>query len=121
MPWKNGLGHTEEIEAIQGSYRISAAHINGPCTFSEYFGQKRLLTIWKGSSLLMNTQELKKGQIFAFSGNDKIDCDIKNGNVIDLGIIFDSNKVDVDMKLIKYAKSQSVNLPTHMHYRKISG
>ncbi len=98
MPWKNGLGISEEIAKDPELWRLSCAVIQGPTAFSSYPGKRRFLSVWKGESIKLNDFELKNGEVHAFDGDEPIFCSPGKGHVIDIGLIFDPKRVEANMK-----------------------
>jgi uncharacterized protein len=98
MPWKNGGGVTQEIcrypkqEAFH--WRVSMATVNQDGDFSFFEGYQRIISILKGEGIyLLQEQEEKKliqqQDVFTFSGDQSIHCQLVNGTVIDFNLIFD--------------------------------
>ena len=116
MRWKNGLGTTEQIESQPGIFRISAAHISNSSSFSDYPGQKRWLAIWKGQGLMLNQYHLTPDQAYHFSGEDKIICQNLSPEVIDVGVIYDPNKVEVAMSVLTLGPGQKIDTVTGLQF-----
>lgn len=99
MPWKNGLGVTEEVIAFPpGSdlatfgWRLSIAHVGADGPFSVFAGIDRTIALLDGTGLLLDlpsqTVELDPGgEPFAFSGDLEISSRNKAGPTIDLNIM----------------------------------
>ena len=99
MPWKNGLGVTEEVIAFPpGSdiasfgWRLSIAHVGADGPFSVFLGLDRTIALLDGNGLILDlpdrTVELDpKGEPFAFSGDLEISSRNKDGATIDLNIM----------------------------------
>lgn len=113
MPWKNGQGTTFEILISPESatlldlnfdYRLSMAEIKGENRFSQFNGFNRLLTVVKGTGITFNDDEIKQFQIKFFSGNLSVISKpiLENESVLDLGLIFNPNKIKASMELIKF-------------------
>lgn len=108
MPWKNGLGTTAQIAvAPDNQWRISAATVKKPNPFSEFKGCQRLLTIWRGSGLLLNDYELLPGSVYKFSGETPIFCKNLSPEVIDLGVIYQPEKVTATMDVLSLTESKT--------------
>lgn len=117
MPWKNGLGTTAQIAvAPDGQWRISAATVNNPNPFSEFKGYQRLLTIWRGSGLLLNEYKLLPGDVYKFSGEVPIFCKNLSPEVIDLGVIYHPEKVTATMEIISMAESKTLTLAKGLNF-----
>jgi len=118
-PWKNGLGLTEQIDlAPDGdSWRLSAATVQQePSTFSEFKGQQRLLSIWRGVGLWLNEFFLSPDQVHAFSGEEPILCRAESGPVIDLGLIYDPKRVKATMQFGKFQADFRLQLLPGVHF-----
>jgi uncharacterized protein len=99
MPWKNGLGVTEEVIAFPpGSdlasfgWRLSIAHVGADGPFSVFAGIDRTIALLDGDGLILDlpdqTIELgRRGEPFAFSGDLEISSRNKGGPTIDLNIM----------------------------------
>jgi uncharacterized protein len=116
MPWKNGLGSTAEIAIYPpGSqvsdshflWRFSAATVSADGPFSQFPGYDRLLTVVDGKGLRLNERTLKSGEVDRFSGEEKIDCLLIEGTVLDLGLIFRRGKIQAQMRTLKPSKFES--------------
>ena len=120
MPWKNNLGTTLEIDRIDTPadflWRLSAAKISAPCSFSEFVGHDRLLTIWQGEGLLLNDFKLKPNQIFKFNGKEKIHCSPLDGDVIDVGLIYSPLKIRAQMHCLNLNDCASLQFSSDLNF-----
>jgi environmental stress-induced protein Ves len=117
MPWKNGLGTTAQIAvAPDNQWRISAATVKKPNPFSEFKGCQRLLTIWRGSGLLLNDYELLPGIVYKFSGEAPIFCKNLSPEVIDLGVIYHPEKVTATMEVLSMTESKNLILTKGLNF-----
>ncbi len=118
MPWKNGQGVTEEIALAppevdlaskQLLWRLSRAPILATGSFSSFPGLERLLTLVEGKTLGFNRNGkrmiLKPGDIYQFSGDEKVEVDLPAGPVKDLGLLFRKEKVQAEMELLEFAEN----------------
>lgn len=99
MPWKNGLGVTEEVIAFPPDsdlssfgWRISIAHVCADGPFSAFLGIDRTIALLDGDGLMLDlpdqTIELNpKGEPLAFAGDLAISSRNKAGPTIDLNIM----------------------------------
>ena len=99
MPWKNGLGVTEEVMAhppgsdiASFGWRLSIAHVGADGPFSLFAGIDRTIALLDGGGLCLDlpdrTVELSpEGEPFAFSGDLVISSRNKAGPTIDLNIM----------------------------------
>lgn len=106
MPWKNGLGSTAQIGIFpEGAsfpgedflWRVSSATITSAAPFSRFDGCHRILVVWRGAGLKLNEQELKPHIPYFFAGETPIDCELLDGEVVDLGVIYRRQQVEADM------------------------
>ncbi len=121
-PWKNGKGVTSQI-AISPSHsrfpidpfrwRISMASIDADSEFSTFPGYQRVLVVWKGAGLYLNDQELKPLQVFHFDGKDGLYARLKAGLVQDLGVIYRSEEVQVELAIHPIRSGQSIRFPVN--------
>lgn len=103
MPWKNGLGMTAQIDKDSNElWRLSQATINQNSQFSEFKNYKRILTILRGDGLKLNDKMLYPNEIFEFSGDLKIECELLGSEVLDLGLIYVENKINAKMNIINF-------------------
>lgn len=107
--WKNGGGTTRQIEIWPTgstlaennfSYRLSSATVETSGPFSRFPGMQRHLIIWKGQGIKLNqTNVLLPYSPYSFSGEDTINCELINGGVLDVGLIFDPRKVSAELEV----------------------
>lgn len=109
MPWKNGRGTTSQIALDSDEsvfpdhflWRVSSAKVTSNDPFSNFDGCRRALVVVEGKGLFLNDVELKPMVPYFFSGNEPIDCKLIDGPVVDLGVIFNTQKVKVDMDVLR--------------------
>lgn len=87
MPWKNGLGLTDQI-ALSDQWRLSSAQVDSSNPFSEFPGCDRLLTVFRGDGLALNGRPLHSGEVVAFPGEGPVQCELLGGPVKDLGLVY---------------------------------
>lgn len=99
MPWKNGLGLTEEIAIFpQGStvdgffWRVSMAHVTRDSAFSCFPGITRHMALFEGAMQLQfpdrpSVRLTPDGPIETFSGTDPVTSHVVSGPVRDLNIM----------------------------------
>lgn len=119
MPWKNGLGVTEEIAIdpptaqLQNAdflWRLSCAKITAPNSFSNFKNYDRLLAVWEGAGLELNQKKLAPLEILQFRGEEEILCVPLSDEVFDLGLIFRRQEIKAQMNLITCAAGDSKKL-----------
>jgi len=101
MPWKNGGGRTAEIDRVPQTerylWRVSSATVSVDGEFSLFPGFERLLVVIRGPGLWLNETKLEPLKPFRFPGEQPINCRLIGGEVRDLGLIFDREKVRAEM------------------------
>lgn len=93
--WKNGGGTTTELLRLPDGnsedflLRLSVAHVasNGP--FSHFAGIDRHLIIIRGQGCILNGSRVLKtdSELYSFSGEEKIDCELIDGPFYDFNIM----------------------------------
>lgn len=101
VPWRNGLGETEEI-AVQTSavpgcafdWRISMAPVVAPGAFSVFPDIDRILTVIEGAGLRLTWPEddgealhCLPGQPAAFAGDRACQAELLSGPIVDLNVM----------------------------------
>jgi uncharacterized protein len=119
MPWKNGLGQTAQIAIEPASarfpqdpflWRISSATVTANNEFSLFPGYDRILSIWQGEGLILNGQLLTPNSARHFPGEDEVFCEIVGSTVVDIGVIFDREKIEADLTEIVLKRPQVLSL-----------
>jgi uncharacterized protein len=119
MPWKNGVGETEEIavsplgasiDSANLIWRLSSATISANAPFSAFPGYNRLLSLVQGKGLLLQSGEkstlLMPGDIYSFSGEEEIKASLTQGMVRDLGLIYQRGKIKkAEMRVLDFKKA----------------
>jgi environmental stress-induced protein Ves len=123
MPWKNGLGITEEVIAhppgsdiASFGWRLSIAHVGADGPFSVFAGIDRTIALLDGDGLLLDlpgrTIELEAhGEPFAFSGDLEISSRNKGGATIDLNIMTRRGRFKHRMRRLDGAKQIEIHTP----------
>lgn len=101
MPWKNGGGITHEIaKIVEGDriiWRLSMAEVASDGPFSAFPGLTRILTVIRGTGLVLRTPEgvltAEPMHPLRFSGDLPVTCDRIAGDVTDLNVIFDPTRI----------------------------
>jgi environmental stress-induced protein Ves len=99
MPWKNGGGSTEEVARDAGDgldafgWRLSIADIEGSGGFSRFAGHQRIITVLQGAGMTLTidgarSEVLLPGDPFAFSGDSEVICELVEGAIRDLNLIY---------------------------------
>ncbi|OYZ18622.1 MAG: hypothetical protein B7Y39_13290 [Bdellovibrio sp. 28-41-41] len=127
MPWKNGLGSTQEIDIVPShtdftkgefQWRLSSAVIKTANTFSPFPGYDRLLVVLSGQGLKLNGSVLLPLVVHAFSGEEKIECTLVDGDVVDMGIIYKRDQYRCDMEIISVNQNTKLFFCDGVHYIK---
>lgn len=131
MPWKNGLGITQEIDIFPSHsdftkgdfhWRVSSAVIKTANTFSQFPGYDRLLTVLSGAGLRLNGSLLGPLEIQEFPGEEKIECTLIDGLVADMGIIYKRDMYRCDMQIVSISQNTKFFFGEGVHYIKgVSG
>jgi len=123
MPWKNGLGITEEVIAFpSGSgladfgWRLSIAHVGADGPFSLFAGIDRTIALLDGEGLLLDlpgqTVELAPGgEPLPFSGDLEISSRNTAGPTIDLNVMTRRGQFEHRMSRIQGAASIEIANP----------
>jgi environmental stress-induced protein Ves len=114
MPWKNGLGFTDEIAIGPEdakfpidpfNWRLSTATVSDPGPFSVFQHCDRWLTVVEGNGLTLNDQTtVRYGECARISGETPTHCEPIDGSVIDFGLIFDRRACDAEMNFVTTEK-----------------
>ncbi|MGZ3805450.1 MAG: HutD/Ves family protein [Pseudobdellovibrionaceae bacterium] len=126
MPWKNGLGMTEQIQIFPEAclfsegqdflWRISSAKIQGASPFSQFPGCDRWLMVLTGQGLLLEGAALYPEEPIHFSGESPLHCSLLGGEVTDLGIIYRRDKISAVMCREEFLDTCSLDLPEGIHF-----
>lgn len=100
MPWKNGMGTTQEIYK-EDYFRISKASIDKDSDFSIFPEKKRILIALEGSGICINNKNYFEDDIFMFSGDDPTFAKLINGPIKDFNIIWDPKFISTSIDIIK--------------------
>lgn len=127
MPWKNGLGVTQEIDITPANaelskgdfhWRLSSAFVKTTNTFSQFIGYDRILIVLSGEGIKLNDTILTPLMIHSFSGEEKIECSLLGGEVIDLGIIYNRDLYRCNMKIMSICEGTKLHFENGIHYLK---
>lgn len=118
MKWKNGGGETFEIALsppdssllhMNFDWRLSSATVASDGPFSLFPGYERLLVVWQGSGLKLNGEILEPLKVFKFSGDDKMEAELVQGSVRDLGLIYNSQVLEARMQIHHWRNQVKIN------------
>jgi uncharacterized protein len=98
MPWRNGLGVTTEVARRPESsesfdWRVSVATVASDGPFSSFPGYDRVIVAIRGNGMTLchpepgTTVTLDLLQPYAFAGDWKTTCALRNGPILDFGVI----------------------------------
>lgn len=124
--WKNGKGKTLQIAIFPPDaevnknnflWRISSATISSPGPFSHFPGYKRQIIIWKGEGLKLNNVPLLPYSPITFSGETDVECVLLGtADVIDLGVIYQKDKITAQISVRKYSSDSTITLRPSLHF-----
>jgi environmental stress-induced protein Ves len=124
--WKNGNGTTSQIAIFPIDatlaecnfvWRISSATISKSSAFSKFPRFERQLIIWKGAGVKLNESILNPDSPFIFSGEENIYCEmLKEEIVVDLGIIYNKEKIKVFTNIMKLSETTFLKLSVGTHF-----
>lgn len=125
MPWKNKRGTTAQIlispadatvDKMNFTYRLSTAPVIEDGLFSKFPGYQRLLIPVRGKGFSLNGALYEQHEIAAFSGDDDTHCELVKGEVVDLGLIYDSKKVKALAKVMRLKDLFSFSTELNVKY-----
>lgn len=125
MPWKNGNENTLQIciypessrfEDNQFLYRFSSAPIPKSCEFSSFPGMMRLLVAIKGAGFRLNSRVYEKFEVAHFSGDERTTCELLKDEVQDFGIIYNSEKVKLQPRVLQLKSDLSFSIDPLSQY-----
>lgn len=120
-PWKNGLGTTRQIviwpldsNLSNFEWRVSAASIIFPGTFSHYPGVSRSLSVLSGKSAELKLGSEQKtlayqGPVVTFDGGDHAEVISADGPVLDYNVMSRDNAVSHELSCITLKKGEVYN------------
>ena len=118
MPWKNKKGMTSQIliepstgslEKMDFEYRLSSAPIKENTVFSKFPGFSRILIPTQGVGFSLNGTIYEVNEPAHFSGSDETECELLEGEVIDLGLVFNPKIYKAHVKILKFKKGLTLN------------
>lgn len=125
MPWKNGLGLTEEIDRYpqQEKYlwRLSKATIKADGDFSLFPGYDRWICVVQGEDIFLNETNILPLNPFFFSGDLPTACKLTRGPVEDVGLIYDRSCMKAAMQVVSRKINFSDEFDCHYLYDLDSG
>lgn len=110
MPWKNKKGITSQIaispanstlEKLDFDFRLSSAPVVEDGVFSKFPGYQRLLLPIRGKGFSLNGALYEQHEVAAFSGDDETHCELVNGDIVDLGLIYNDKKIKASAKVLR--------------------
>lgn len=110
MPWKNGLGVTQEIyKEVDFSnemiFRISKAFISTDSAFSIFNNYQRIISILNGNGVYLNDLKLnKQDSPYYFSGDTEIYSKLIEGPVEDFNVIWRPELFQINLEILKFEK-----------------
>ncbi len=125
MPWKNKKGITSQIciqpqeaqlENLSFDFRLSSAPIKENAGFSLFKGMNRILIPIKGKGFYLNGALYELHEVAHFSGDEETQCDLVNGEVVDLGLIFNPQKYSAHVKIMSFKNNFFMNADLNSLY-----
>lgn len=124
IPWKNGLGFTYEIarspidQAIDFDWRISMADVETDSEFSFFVGKQRIISVLTGMGMLLRLKQhhcLEQKEVnvkcrtqFAFDGEQPVSCELLNGPIRDLNLIYVKDQVRPRVQWLTDCEPQAI-------------
>ncbi|WP_349918688.1 HutD family protein [Aeromonas veronii] len=125
MPWKNKQGTTAQIliapkgsslEKLDFDYRLSSAPIKGPGPFSKFPGYQRILLPISGAGFVLNGHPYATHEAAHFSGDDETHCELLKKEVMDLGLIYDPERISANLRVLNLPFTLSLTLEADKTY-----
>lgn len=120
MPWKNGRGISEQMAIYPHQaqfpeddflWRLSSATLNSDDSFSIFPGYDRILMVWQGAGFKLNGENILPGQVCRFSGDTPMTCELIQGSVVDLGLIYQREKISAQIQILSNETGSNLPLP----------
>ncbi len=118
MPWKNKKGITSQIcivpqeadlDKLNFDFRLSSAPIKENALFSLFPGMNRILIPIKGKGFVLNGAIYELHEAAHFKGDEDTLCELVNGEVLDLGLIFNPQKYSAHVKVMSFKNNFFLN------------
>lgn len=125
MAWKNKRGFTSQIylsppdstlEKLDFNIRLSSAPILENTMFSKFPNFNRILIPIKGKGFYLNGALFELHEVAYFKGDEETQCDLLDGEVVDLGLIYNPQSCSADAKILSFKNSFSLNTETRSIY-----
>lgn len=125
MSWKNGKGITTQVLIFPESatleendflFRLSSAAVNENGDFSLFTGKNRILVPIKGAGFQLNEHIYEKFEIAHFSGDEKVNCVLLQGPVLDVGMIYDPDAIKAHPRILNLKTDLSFSLDPSWDY-----
>jgi hypothetical protein len=125
MPWKNKQGVTAQIcivpektslEDLNFDFRLSSAPIKEKATFSKFPNFNRILMAIKGKGFYLNGALFELHEVAQFKGADEMLCELVDGEVLDLGLIYNPEKFSAHVKLFVFKNNFLLNAEAQSTY-----
>lgn len=120
MPWKNKQGYTLQLASSHSSlenfdWRISIAYVNQNSVFSKFENKYRLISLLEGKGFILDNQltqdkvNLKKNEIYHFSGDAFIASELIDSPIRDFNLIYNPTLFNAAMNYHSKDLNISVN------------
>lgn len=118
--WKNGGGTTTELarngDAPRWLWRLSVADVEHSGPFSDFTGYRRLIVLLDGRGMALSFDAAapvvldERYRPFAFDGGSRTHCDLLEGPLRDMNLIFDAMRVDASLDVCTLATGASLRV-----------
>lgn len=125
MPWKNKKGTTSQIviepqksslQEMNFNFRLSSAPINEDAAFSKFPGYNRILIPIRGRGFNLNGTDYELHEVAYFSGSEETYCELVDGEVTDLGLIYNPDVYKANVKILKFKNNFTLNKEANSVY-----
>lgn len=115
VPWKNGLGTTQEIAALRSNedlrsggftWRLSVATVAASAPFSSFPGVDRIILLQEGDGMMLDSgahgrhRLERKLEPYAFSGDWSTDCKLLGGPCRDFNVMVSRERARAALKVV---------------------
>ena len=125
MPWKNKKGSTSQIflspegaslDKLDFDFRLSSAPVVENTVFSKFTGFKRILFPIKGKGFSLNGALYELNEVAYFEGSEETHCELVQGEVLDLGLIYKPDALIADAKVLQFKGLFKMNAESQTQY-----
>ena len=124
VPWKNGLGVTQEIDKLNVDgkegfvWRLSIAAVDKDGAFSHFEGYQRNISVLAGNGMTLDVDGKSSGVLrafesYAFSGDADTSAVLVDGKISDFNLIYDPCFVNAKVDWCDVAEGVSSIVGAH--------